>query len=137
LLYVARVVAFPNVAHVGGGEFGIGAPFGVSVVRIICVRSKKQMVGVDATPIIAVMANAYPVRDVTDMESVADAVRVLGFGVVRKRSVPVTVDAARPGPALAFCFSIDVSPEAFFWIADGVQLSVSAQLHIMRLAEAA
>jgi hypothetical protein len=69
------------------------------VVRVVTICASEEMIRVDAPPVVALVADAISWRNWSQMQHVANAMRVPILAVIQKSSVPLVVGSANPEPA--------------------------------------
>jgi hypothetical protein len=89
---------------------GIGSALALHVRHVLGMGSQKQVIGVDAQPVVTVMAYAHPRGDRADLKLIGDAVREGSAEGAVESAVPARISPADPQPALAAL--IDLRPEA-------------------------
>lgn len=96
------------------GEYGgaTAASFLVLVRHVVCMSSKKEVIGPHAWRIVAVMTNIHAFRYRAIMQFVAEPMRQSCFAIDTYIAVTVTRSAASPFPAAGRSILVDLFPKA-------------------------
>jgi hypothetical protein len=98
---VARLV-------VGEGQSPPGARLAAAIGHVVGVAVEEQMLGIDATPLIATVADIHPRRNRSVPQAPGEAVRPLRMAADGERAVAAVVDRALPEVTAGNRIDLDV-----------------------------
>ena len=105
-------VLFSDGNDLGIGELPSVSPLRDSISNVFFVGAQKQMLGIDATPVIASVADTYSFRDTPEMDFPGETVGFSNDSALASDAISISLQATLPLPATVF-LKIDpgVSPE--------------------------
>ena len=96
--------------------FGLST-FADHIVNVIEVCAKKQMSGITAKPVVALMKNMQVIWDRSIYQGPSNTVRTLRSSIDRHCSVTMTAYTGLPVPAVIWALFVNSAPKsAFYWL---------------------